>query len=789
MLVPRLAIRLLALALAAPAPGLAAPAPGAPAVPTPTPAADEAFAPEDLLLEEIVVTARRREERLEDTPVSVTALSAETLREASVTRLTEIRELVPSLNVTRDQVGRPQFFLRGIGSPPGLLPGFAFDPGVGVYVDGVYLPRAAGQLLDVLDVERIEVLRGPQGTLFGKNTVGGAINVVTAKPRPAVEGAAMVRAGNFDSVDTRVMINSPVGTGWLRERLFVRAAFGSSTRDGYVKNTFRDELLSDLSSLAFVGALRFVPTDELTFDLSGTWNANHARQRGGECVFRTAGAFGALVPPDPETGETFFDACRASRPFVVESDVDSLIDARSEGTWLDARWTPDAVPAPLDHFAIRSLTAWQEQSLRARFDIDMTRFFLARHAEVGGAARNGGPRHQRQVSQEIQLAGSAWDGRLPFVAGYFVQWETADVEADLWALPQVLDIQARNRIAVDNWTWALFGQSTWRATDWLSLTGGIRYTEEKKGVDVWWTTPFTNPDPLFDDSADAIYSAWTPTASIATEVPPEMLAGTPLDHAMVYFTYARGFRGGGFDAVITPTQPRGIAPVRPEHLDSFEVGVKTIAAEQRLVFNASLYTSLYDDVQIQTIVASTNAFDPRAVVLNAASARIRGLELEMLALPLPGLRVEGSLSLLHGRFDDFESVSASTGQPINRAGERLPYVPDVQSRLAVQYSVPISIAGNRRLSGRLTPRLEWYQQSSTMYVAPEVPQGTQPGYNLLNARLAYTFLDDRAEVALWARNLTDEAYFDFAFNLLPAGTLTRYYALPRTFGVEISAWF
>jgi iron complex outermembrane receptor protein len=782
ILVP-LAAALLGVVLSLPTRAAAEPGAEAPGEPAPSPTPGAA-----LFLEELVVTARRHEERLEDTPLSVTALSAATLAEASVSHLAEIRQLVPSLNVTRDQIGRPQFFLRGVGSPPGLLPGFAFDPGVGVYVDGVYLSRAAGSLLDIVDVERIEVLRGPQGTLFGKNTVGGAINVVTAKPRPALEGAAMLRFGNYDSVDTRAMLNVPLGTGWLRDRLFVRAAFGSSTRDGYVENVLRDESLSDLSSLAFVGTMRFVPTDQLTLDLSGTWNANHARQRGGECVFRTDGVFGALVPPDPETGETFFTACRASRPFVVESDVDSLIDAESEGTWLDARWSPDVLPEPLDSLTVRSLTAWQGQSLRARFDVDMTRFFLARHAEVGGAPGNGGPRHQRQVSQELQLGGSAWQGRLPFVAGYFVQWETGGVDADLWALPQVVDIQARNRIAIDNWTWAVFGQSTWNATDWLSLTGGLRYTEEKKGVDVWWTTPFTNPEPVFDGSADAVYSAWTPTASIATKVPAEMLVGVPVDHAMAYFTYARGFRGGGFDAIISPTPPSEIAPVRPEHLDSFEIGVKTIAAGQRLILNTSVYTSLYDDVQVQTIVASTNAFDPRTVVLNAASARIRGLELELLALPLPDLRIEGSLSLLHGRFDAFESVSATTGLPVDRAGERLPYVPDVQSHLALQYSIPIAAAAPW-LSGRLTPRIEWYHQSETVYVAPELPLGTQPAYDLLNARLSYAFLDDRAEIALWARNLTDEAYFDFAFNLLPAGTLTRYYELPRTFGVELRGWF
>lgn len=757
-----------------------------PAAAADAPATDDAIVPEAFAIDEIVVSARRREESLEDVPVSVTVLSNDDLRASEVSRLDQIQQLVPSLVVARDQAGRPQFFLRGVGSPPGLLPGLAFDPGVGVYVDGVFLPRAAGQLLELVDVEQIEVLRGPQGTLYGKNTVGGAIKVDTVKPGKDLAAAAMLRPGNYGSLDTRAMLNFPVDFAGLGDRMFTRVAFGSSQRDGYVWNSYRDESLSDLDSLAFLGTLRFVPADDATIDLTGSWTKNHSKQRGGECVFRTAGAFGALVPPDPVTGETYFDACKASRPFDVQSDVASLIDSESWGTWLDTRAKID-LPGLVDGLAMRSLTAVQEQTLRARIDVDMTRFFLARQSEAGGAGiGNGGPRHQQQVSQELQVTGAALGGKLPFVAGVFAEWENGGLDADIWALPQVVNIRAKNRIDIDNWTWALFGQGTYELTSWLGLTGGLRYTQEKKGADVWWTSPFDNPAPLFADSESKVYDAWTPTASLAANAPESLLDGTPLQHALAYFTYARGFRGGGFDAVVTPTQPDAIDPVAPEHLDSFEVGFKTSSFDRRLTLNLALYQSLYDDLQVQTIVASTNAFDPRAVVLNAASAKLRGLELEALALPVQGLSIQGSVALFHGRFTDFESVSAATGDPINRAGQQMPYVPEVQTFLAIQYSHPISPGGPSWLDGWLTPRLEWYHQSDVIYVAPEVPQGTQPAYDLLNARLAYEFMDGRAEVALWAKNLTDEGYFDFAFNLLPAGTLTRYYQLPRTFGAELS---
>src|SRR5690606_5046547 len=183
----------------------------------------------------------------------------------------------------------------------------------------------------------------------------------------------------------------------------------------------------------------------------------------------------------------------------VESDVDSLIDVETWGLWLDGRF---AIETPLlsSPLNLRSITSVQEQTLRTRIDIDMTRFFLARQSEAGGGTGNGGPRHQQQVSEEIQLSGRALEDRLSFVAGAFFQWETGGLDADLWALPQVVDIRAKNRIDIDNSTWALFGQATYDLTSWLGLTGGLRYTEERKSADFWWTTPFENPEPRFAES-------------------------------------------------------------------------------------------------------------------------------------------------------------------------------------------------------------------------------------------------------------------------------------------------
>jgi iron complex outermembrane receptor protein len=259
-------------------------------------------------VEEIVVQARKRAELLEDTPVSVTALSENTLREAGITRLDQIQDLVPNLQVAGGLSGQDvQLRIRGVGTDRADL---AFDPGVGVYVDGVFLPRAQGNFLDVLDVAQIEVLRGPQGTLFGKNTVGGAINMTTVKPGPDPEAFAFVRTGNFGTAVSRLSLNMPVDIGWFEDKLFSRLTVGTNNRRGYVYNALRDEYWSDSNSVTFLGSLRFIPVPELTIDLSGTWSNEHTHAMAGRCI--------PVREDAPLSGPTLFDACKKSnQPYPI----------------------------------------------------------------------------------------------------------------------------------------------------------------------------------------------------------------------------------------------------------------------------------------------------------------------------------------------------------------------------------------------------------------------------------------------------------------------------------------
>ena len=739
-------------------------------------------------VEEIVVQARKRAELLEDTPVSVTAISENTLREAGVVRLDQIQQLVPNLQFYTANNGQgAQVRIRGIGTSTGEI---AFDPGVGIYVDGVFLPRALGSIIDTVDVEQIEVLRGPQGTLFGKNTVGGAINITTTKPSPELEGLAMIRAGNFGTFDGRVMLNLPVEIGWLEDKLFSRVAFASRTTDGYVENTLIPQKLSNRNSLAFIGSLRFLPIEDLTVDLSGTWSRDLNAGLGPRC--RVSNPNAPLLDIYPGLQE----ACEEAEPFRFQGNTSQLSEVESYGMWGTIRYDlGDA--GPFEDLEAKSITSWREQITRMRLELDGTLFPAVQLSSAGGPSPlDGPPGFQQQIMQEVQISGAAADGDVHYVLGFFAMWETGLDSRTVASGLGVLNFVRNTNNEIDNWTWAPYAQATWDIVDWLSITGGLRYTEDKKGADVLTTDP-TNPAALpdLDRGKSAIFTSWTPMGSIALRAPEDWLDELYLDHLMGYFTYARGFKGGGFNAIFNPLA-ESLDSFEPETLDSFEVGFKTIGWEQRITLNASFFLGKYDQIQVTSVRDLTMPGDeiPTLVQLtqNAAKATTKGAELELLALPTTGLRMNGSVGLLDTRYDSFpNAIDSVTGETIDRAGQNFRVSPRLQTHVSVQYSFGVDLPGPRWLRGWLTPRLDWYYQSFVHFEGIEVAATNQRGYNLLHGRLSYDFLDDRAQIALWSQNMTNEEYLTYGLASVVSswGVGLPYYASPRTYGAEISYRF
>lgn len=735
-------------------------------------------------VEEIVVQARRRAELLEDTPVSVTALGAETLREVGVTRLDQIQELVPNLTFQSGRTGvTTAVRIRGIGT---ASPELAFDPGVGIYVDGIYLPRALGQIVDVLDVEQIEVLRGPQGTLFGKNTVGGAINMTTVKPHGKLEAFALVRPGNLGLIFAETMVNAPL----VEDMLFSRLSFSSNHDNGYFVNTEQDFTSTNRNSLAFLGSLRFIPHENITLDLTGSWARDTNHSRGAQCVFAGGGSLQALFAPDLE------EQCRKSEPFRGATNVRPEVRIVSYGMWGVANWSVGPF-GWLDDLSVKALGSWRTQKPRLREDIDGTPVSVVTISDFGYGPLDGTPGFQEQYSGELQLNGQAWEERINFVAGYFAFWEKGRLSPSTTTGPTPGGTNplglTETTSTIDNWTWAIYGQATVDVTDWMSLTAGLRYTEDEKGAGLRTFDPrMPDAPPTADVDSSEVFTKFTPMASIALNTPEDWLEALSLDHLMAYFTYSQGFRGGGFNALTAGTDD--LASFGPETLDSYEIGFKSVGWDRRVTFNVALFLGEYDDIQVVTVEAIPNPDSPGGVDIvrltqNAADATSKGVEIELTAIPVDGLQIMGSVGLLDAHFGTYIVPDpANPGNDEDFSGDRFGNVPELQTFLAVQYSFPID-SGVDGLGGWLTPRLEWSYQSLIEY-AGDQRLLQQPGVNLLNARLSYSFYDDRAQVALWTRNLTDEAWFNAAQPLDAVfGASTRYFAPPRTFGGEISYRF
>jgi iron complex outermembrane receptor protein len=750
-------------------------------------------------IEEIVVQARKREELIQDTPVSVTALTGQTLRDAGVTRLDEIQTLVPN---TFFQVGRSNqstnLRMRGVGAGSDEI---AFDPGVGVYVDGVFLPRALGQLVELFDVAQIDVLRGPQGTLFGKNTVGGAILIRTVRPQPETTGSISVQGGfmqDFDDLNAarvRAMLNVPL----IEDRLLGRFSFMSKNSEGYVADAGAGPDKSDTNSYTFLGSLRFLPTDDITIDLSGTWGRDHNSGRGGQCVF-----FNEMAPLK-NVIPGFIEACQRSQPLSIHTSVNGISDLESTGVWGTALWEYGSLGI-LDDVSVKAIGGWRHQSPRIQEDLDSTEFGVIEFSSVGGAPDQGSPGSQQQFNAEGQINFDTWHDRIKAVAGVFGLWETARFEPVITAgrsLSPPLS-QSLERTGIDNWTWALFGQTTLEVTDWLSLTGGARYTTDKKGTNVF-IEEMTTGNVEIDDGQAKTFERWTGMASAALQLPEDILYSVGVvDSSMLYYTFSQGFRGGGFNGVLGAGTDE-LESFSPEFLDNHEVGLKSILFEDRLTLNVAYFYGDYSDIQVITIRAIEDPASPtdvriERVTKNAAEATVQGAEVEFRAIPLPGLSVDGSFGWIDATYDSFPEAADELRlcNPTefeeglcnrDRSGEGFDRVPRLESNLIVQYEQPIEV-GSDTFDGTLIPRLSWSYTDNYHLFSRQVTPLIQSGYHLLGARLSYEFMDTRMLFALWAKNLTDQLYFNEGTPIQSSfGSVTRYYATPRTFGAELRLAF
>ena len=726
----RLALVLLVVAAAA----------GALVLPSPVSAQSDAAArgsaAETVRLPDVTVTARKREESLQETPISVTVFSRDTLEEANMRDLRDIGKYTPGMTFTSYGMGSAEnggIFLRGIGQADHMV---TTDPGVGLYVDGVYIGRHMGAALDLLEIERVEVLRGPQGTLFGKNTIGGAINVVTAEPTGETRGHVGVTVGD------RYRINvEGSGEVALSDRLAVKASVLSLMRDGVGRQVFTDDALGDENSFSGRGRLSW--TGDAS-SLSVVVDGQRARQHSAPHSFYAHGGPLAGLAPCYRRGGAQdaepFVPCPAGTdvdPFRNYSldDHDSTLDVYGvSGTWT---W------AFSERARLEVITAYRDMEYLGNLEFDGAPQVLLHYRETGASD---------QFSQEVRLSGDAAAGTFTWIAGFYYFTEDGyNLQDDDPFVDNAFGGLDQRRSEVETHSYAGFGQATFDVTPRLGLTGGVRYTREEKDYAVIYRELDVHGRQARNVHGQAVY-----------KIPPTALddgwgevSGTASaryrlgDDLMVYATYARGFRSGGFAA--RPTSTFSVGSYDPEFVDMYEVGLKAQAANDRLRVNLAFYFNDYRDYQagVNELNTATNSFDSRT--LNAAAAEILGVELEGAALLPPYFRLDGTFA-----YTDAEITEVAIAPSLRanfEKGSRLPFVSTYTFSLSPKVFIPLPW---RETSVML--RADYAYRSAAYGQISNEPLEREGGYGVLNARLEWWDAAERWNVALYGINLADEAY-------------------------------
>jgi len=706
-------------------------------------------------LEEVVVTARKREESLQDTPIAISAFSAAALERQQIGSTEDLDQVAPNLQFASygpltGNNSAAQVYIRGIGQSDGSS---GVDPGVGLYIDEVYMGRSVGGVLEFRDIANVQILRGPQGTLFGRNTIGGAVLLTTTLPGEEFGGTARVGFGDDNLYEGFVAIDVPI-----TDRLATRFSVGARQRDGYVTRVFDGLDLGNEDTYTVQTSLNWRASDSVTLTLRGDYTKED--EHGSPFVFAAinesqvfpaaisagAGCPGATFPP-PSVPQDIVD------PRCANDATWDLGKYRNGGN-APARSTLEnwGVSGTLrwelsDTFSLKSITAYRELDWSGSRDADNTGL-LVLHTDYSSSGN--------QFSQELQ--GLIETERLRGVIGAFYFEESVD---DLLlvpfaappplvasgAIPGSLDYQ---RALIDNDNFALFTQWTFDVTDALSLTAGVRYTEETKGIEIisFTVTPLTAPlvipttlnTPLVAGPGLNIiprpfenkYESTTGSASIQYRWN---------ESVMTYLSWSQGFKSGGFNQRYNQAPPDNL-PVAfdEEKAETIELGIKTeIGANLRL--NAAVFTTDYDDMQL------TYRLGIVPLLFNAGKSTIEGAEVELTYAP-GGLIVEASAGYLDNEFDEIAVVPGTT-QTVGPENT-LPFAPEWQANLGVGYDFVIGNA-------TLTPRINLSYTSEQFFDAANSIEVAQlKDVTLVNASLTLDLGAWRFRAGV--NNATDEQY-------------------------------
>jgi iron complex outermembrane recepter protein len=735
---------------------------------------EPAKADEIQLLEEIVVTAQFREQNLQTTPVAITAVNAQQLDERSMSHLTDLSSIAPNLIIakgTGNNGPAAQTFIRGVGQSDGHP---ALEPGVGIYVDDVYHGLLLGTDLDLTDLDRVEVLRGPQGTLAGKNSIGGSIKLFSKKPSDQSDGYTDLTYGDFNRIDFRAGSNFTL----VQDQLYVRLSGSSKHVDGYMDRLDYGCVNPSASGISQIAvqpgcklgtlggqdvhaariALRWIASDSIENNLIADATVDRSEVPAIKLISANSNRF----PVDPATG------IRGTQFVTGPNSYTTYATFQNPGFTDPARYTgqPGAgthgaislsTIDPINAYGVSDTIDWKLADNYTLKSITGYRRYSGQYSIFTG----GSPYttsllddtwSQRQFTQELRLNGTSFS-QLDWTIGAYYYKQLARFGGLKMLQPgDATETLFTGSDPVFSQNKSGFAHGVWRVTDELSAIAGIRYTKEDKEYTFSRLNPYApqfasyTPPGLLDGSTGTYAGSHTDyRAGVEYQWTPEI---------MTYAQWSTGFRGGGVNP--RPFVVQQEVSFKPETMHATEIGAKSDLLDHHLRANVALFWSKYKDILLTdttptkvngVIVAGGNNATP----VNVGAADIKGAELELEARPFGGLQIDGSVSYLDFKFTSINTAAATIpGVSLNT---QEPFAPKRKANLGLQYEIPMGTAGS------LVPRFDAAYQAQFFTDITNTEGGRVGGYTLLNARVTWKSKADEWETAAVVTNLGDKFYY------------------------------
>ncbi|KZX57694.1 hypothetical protein A3709_18905 [Halioglobus sp. HI00S01] len=770
-------------------------------------------------IEEVIVVARKREESLQETPVAVTALTADGLKEARIQNIGDLTQQVPGL--TRQEGQKfAGFAIRGVGSRTSIV---TTEPGVGVYVDDIFIPRNDVQLVDIIDPETVQVLRGPQGTLFGKNTVGGALLITTRKPDlETVAGSVSAEIGSQGRQKYEAGISGPLVNDVLAGSIFV----STESQDGYREDADTGRDYGNIDRQGVLGQLRAQTGEFFTADIMGFYGEVDENAAPVNCLQANpeSVAQGLTAPNAPDT---FAANCDRSQALIDDEKV--IMDRKPLRYTVDTAMGGLTLAWDTENLTIKSITGYLLQdNIETSADVDGASVYTVRNESIpkNQLDANGIDAFDQTrtfVSQEFQITGDLFDDNLAYTVGVFASKEDIDGEAggialgeggwvgqplpdgSIFTLTPTIGLREAYNRSLSNESAAIFGQVIYDINDTWQATLGARYTWEEKEIsqsnyvstadnlglitldafnelDSFIQPLAPNPENPFQD-AQQDWTVFSPAATISANLAPGTLTDK-LDSGLLYLSLSEGFKAGGFS-------PYGevFEAFEPEIVLTTEIGYKLDFLDGSVRVNGALYHSSYDDIQIDvTRTPPTDNPDepsiPINLITNAGKATIYGGELELSVAPTENLFLGLNASYTKAEYDEFIDEDGA-GNPVDRSAEDFAFIPETTLSAVASYNLITDL-------GVFVPRLSaLYMDSIFIGLDPlssQAPQAYVDDYVLMNLRVAwFNPASDGLEVAAFVNNLADEEYFGSGTASVDGiGSVAIIPGRQRTYGIEVN---